>query len=148
MRKLLFISLCLLVIFSFHNKAAAEITISGSSQFDSSLLEKYMKKHGYFYIGETDNEYALNVNTFAAKDAEIIIEDEQGAVLGTEMTDDEGRFDITVNREDVYKIIVKFHGLETVKIVKFPKIEDVMINVGYFDSNIIDRWLRTASLSY
>ena len=134
---MIFIGLCLLMIFSFHNtSAAAEITISGSSQFDCSLLEKYMAKHGYFYIGET--EY---VNTFAAKDAKVIIEDEQGAVLGTEMVDNKGNFDITVHREDVYKIIVRFHGQETKKIVTFPKIEDVMINVGYFKSDVVGDWL-------
>ena len=45
------------------------------------------------------------------------------------------------NREDVYKIIVRFHGQETKKIVTFPKIEDVMINVGYFKSDVVGDWL-------
>ena len=142
MRKMIFICLCLFMVFSFHNTAAAsEITISGSSQFDSSLLEKYMAKHGYFYLGQTTLESFLKVNTFAAKDAKVIIENEQGTVLGTELVDNKGNFDITVNREDVYKIIVRFHGQETEKIVKFPRTENVMINVGYFESGVVGDWL-------
>lgn len=149
MRKTIFIGLCLLMIFSFHNAAAAaDISISGSSQFESSLLAKYMKKHGYSYVGQTSIENYLKVNTYAAKDAEVIVKDEQGAVLGTGMTDQQGNFNIIVSREDVYKVIVRFQGQETEKIVKFPKIDDITMNVGYFSSEIVGGWIRTASLSY
>ena len=54
-----FIGLSILILFAFHNKAAAsEVIISGSSQFDSSLSVKFMEKHGYVFIEESYGAYS------------------------------------------------------------------------------------------
>ena len=149
MKKILFIMLSLLMILSFHNTAAAaDITISGSSQFNSSLLAKYMKKHGYFYVGQTSNKNTFNVNTFAANDAEVYIHEQDGTFLRKGITDKEGNFLINVPKKEGYRVIVMFHGQEAEKIVTFPKIEGVIVNFGYFNSDVIDGWFRTALLSY
>ena len=144
-RILLIFWLSVLILAPFNNSASAsDVFISGSSQFESRLLVKYMKKQGYFYIGLSDTD----LNTFGAKDAEIIITNADDIAVGTGLADNKGNFHITVPIEDVYKVVVRFHGKEVVQVVKFPGIKDIMVYLGYFDSDIIDRWwLRTASLS-
>jgi hypothetical protein len=147
MKNILFIGLCLLMVFSLYStSAAADITISGSSQFDSSLLANYMKKHGYSFVGESQSEYYSSTNTFAASNAEIVIKDATDTIVGKGISDEKGNFSITVPRKEVYKVIVRFHGHEVEQVVKFPETEDIIVNLGYFSSDTVGGWIQTAAL--
>ena len=143
-----FIGLSILILFAFHNKAAAsEVIISGSSQFDSSLSAKFMGKHGYVFLEESYYESYLSTNMYAATGSEVSILDEDGNVLGTAIADNKGGFSVTVPREDSYRIISRFHNQKVEKIVKFSDIDNVTVYIGFFKSEIVDNWLRTAALN-
>jgi len=138
----------LVVFYSFINNAvASDVVISGSTQFDCSLSSKFMEKHGYVFIEESYYESYLTTNMYAARDAEVIVENEHGAVLGTGIADKKGKFSITVPKGDLYNVIARFHGNEIIKQVQFPKLENVIVYIGYFKSDVVDNWLRTAGLN-
>ena len=134
----------LVVFYSFINNAvASDIVISGSTQFDCSLSAMFMEKHGYVFIEESYYESYLTTNMYAAKDAEIIIENEHGAVLGTGIADKKGKFSIAVPKGDLYKIIARFHDTKSIKQVQYPNIEDIIVYMGYIQSDMVDNWLRS-----
>jgi CTP:phosphocholine cytidylyltransferase-like protein len=133
-------------IFFINNVSASEVVISGASQFDCSLSAKFMEKHGYVFIEESYYKSYVTTNMYAAAYAKVTIENEHGAILGAGMADKRGRFSITVPKSDLYKIVVTFHGHKGIKQVQFPKIDDVIVYLGFVKSEIVDNWLRTASL--
>lgn len=146
MKKLLpVVWLFILILTTFNNAFASDVVINGYSQFDCSLSDKFMEKHGYVFIEESYYKDFLTTNMYGAKDAEVIVENEHGAVLGTGLTDSEGKFSITVPMGDLYKIIVRFRDRESIKQIEFPKIENVIIYMGYVTSDTIDSWIRTAA---
>jgi len=140
------ICLFVLIFIPFnYNAAASDVVIKGSSQFDCSLSEKFMKKHGYFFIEESSYETYISTNIYAASGSELSVLDEEGNVLGTAMADNEGSFSITVPKGETYRIIARFHDQKVEKVVKFSDIEKVTVSLGFFKSEIVDNWLRTAS---
>jgi hypothetical protein len=122
------------------NAVASDVVISGSSQFDSSLSDKFMEKRGYVFIEETSYADFLTTNIYGAKGAEVIVEDYNGTVLGTETADDRGDFSITVPEGDIYLLTVKFRGRERTKKIEFPKIDNVTVYIGFFKSETVDSW--------
>lgn len=139
---IIFLGVIVSVLFPFHSKAASsEVIISGSAQFDSSLSENYMEKHGYVFIEESYYQSFLKTNMYGLKNAEILIKNEYGNVLGTAMTDKEGNFTVTVPKESDYKIIVRFKGHEIIKQALLPKIENVIVYAGFFNSDTVGAWI-------
>ncbi len=137
------------LIFTFSNNhaAASDIIISGSSQFDCSLSAKFMEKHGYLFIEESYYASYMSTNIYAAAGSEVSVLDEEGNVLATAMVDNKGSFSVTVPREDIYKIICRFHDKKIEKIVEYSKIDNVTIYNGFFKSEIVDNWLQAAVLN-
>lgn len=137
-----FAVLAVIVFFAFQNRSAAsEVIINGSAQFDSSLSEKYMEKHGYVFIEESYYKGYLKTNMFGAKNADVLIKNEYGEVLGMTKTDKEGEFSVAVPKVELYKIIVRFKGNEVMKQVQFPKIKNVILYSGFFKSDTVDGWI-------
>ena len=148
MKKILFVIwLSVLILVPFNkNAVAADVVISGSSQFDCSLSAKFMEKHGYVFIEESYYESYRTTNMYAATGSKVIVEDEEGTVLGTVMLDEKGKFSIAVPAGDKYKVIVSFHGNTTIKHVQSPKLDNITVYLGYYKSETVDNWLRTAAL--
>ena len=136
-----------MVTFFNNNASASEVVISGSSQFDCSLSEKFMEKHGYVFVEESYYESYLSTNMYAATGSEVKVLDADGNVLGTAKTDDKGGFTVSVPKEDTYRIICMFRDKKVEKVVKFSDIDNITVYIGFFKSEIVDSWLRTASLS-
>jgi hypothetical protein len=145
---ILSIYVSLLLLNSFNNAAAADITISGSAQFQCDLLSKYMKKHGYHYIREIKYENSFKTNLFAAKDGEVIVKNMNNTVLGHGKTDEKGNFSVLAPRENSYQILVRFHGREINSVVAGTDEEIIIVDLGYFDKIEVDGWLQIPALSY
>jgi len=149
MKNVLLVICFFALIFTFlnNNASASDVVISGSSQFDCSLSAKFMEKHGYVFIEESYYASYMSTNIYAAAGSEVSVLDEEGNVLATAMVDNKGRFSVAVPKEDIYKIICRFHDKKVEKIVEYSKIDNVTIYNGFFKSDIVDNWLRTASLN-
>ena len=91
----------LLLLLSFNTTAVAgNITISGSARFECNLLMKYMGKHGYSFIKENkDINNNFKANLFAARDADVIVKDQDNNIVGTGKTDKKGNFSISAPEE-------------------------------------------------
>jgi len=137
----------LLVLFYTAAATAASITLSGSAQFGCNLLSKYMEKHGFTYLQEIPyNNFKTNL--FAANNAEVLIKNENNAVLGTARTDKKGKFSISVPEDSRYRIIIRFHDREIEKTVDCSEAKNIIANVGYFDSGTVDNWIEIKPVSY
>ena len=149
MKKILLVIWLSVSMFTFFNNnvSASEIVISGSTQFDCSLSEKFMGKHGYLFLEESYYESYLSTNMYAATGSEVSILDEDGNVLARAMTDSKGGFSVTVPKEDTYRIICRFRDQKVEKVVKFSDIDNVTVYIGFFKSETVDNWLRTAALN-
>jgi len=115
---------------------AADVTVSGSAYFVSSLLSSYMKKHGYVFIEESAKK-----NVFAAGDADITIKNEKDKTVGAGTTDEKGNFSISVPDDESYKIIVIFHGRESEYTVSSSEVSNFKAYLGYFSSDEVDGWI-------
>jgi len=150
MKTLLRSVMYILLLVLFYNAAAnaANITLSGTTQFECNLLSKYMEKHGFTYLQEIPyNNFKTNL--FAANNAEVIIKNEKNnAVLGTARTDKKGNFSISVPEDSRYRIIVRFHDREIEKTVYCSEAKNIIANVGYFDSGTVDNWIEIKPVSY
>ncbi len=149
MKKILLVICFSALIFTFsnNNAAASEVVISGSSQFDCSLSAKFMEKHGYVFIEESYYASYISTNMYAAAGSEVSVLDEGGNVLGTAMVDDKGSFSVVVPKEDIYRIIGRFHDKKVEKRVEYSKIDNVTIYIGFFKSEIVDNWLLAAVMN-
>jgi len=140
---------CLLLLPAFNPAAAAsDILISGSARFECNLLSKYMKKHGYYFVKEVRYNNKFKTNLFAAKYADVIIKNKDNATLGVGRTDKEGKFSIPVAQDSSYQLLVRFHGRKIENTVTFSDTKNIIVNVGYFDTEKIDDWLQIPAISY
>jgi plasmid maintenance system killer protein len=127
----------LFLLFSYYIPSyGSEATITGSVYFTCNFLSKYMAKHGYVFIGEEAKK-----NVFAAEDAEVIIKDMNGTVIGTARTDKKGNFSILVPEEMNYRIIVRFHDREKEYTVSYLEINNFTANLGYFNTDTVGNWI-------
>ncbi len=150
MRKILLSILCPVILFAFSVSTSAfeMTTISGSAQFKSSLLSKYMKKHGYSYIEEVLYDGHKKTNIFAAKDAEVIIQNKYGTVVGSGKADDDGSFSVSVPRDNNYHIFVRFHDREIEGLVSYAEVKNYTADFGHFDTETVEGWLYMPPLTY
>lgn len=111
-------------------------TLNGAAQFKSSFSSSYMAKHGYVFIEESNKS-----NIFAAGDAEIIIKNKNGKLVGKGKTDREGAFSIAVPEGESYKVIIKYHDRETEYEVSSLKTRNFIAYLGEFDSDEVGSWI-------
>ncbi len=133
------ILISILMLLSYGGAAnAMKDKVNIAVQFKCNFLSKYMAKHGYVFV-ETSNKK----NIFAARDAKVTIKDMNDKVLGVGKTDKNGAFSryITVNEE--YKVVVEFHGHETVFEVPSSKLESFTAYLGYFETDEVGGWIDT-----
>jgi hypothetical protein len=134
---LLSVLVSLLLLMSYSPAVhAADVTVSGSTYFISSLLSSYMQKHGYVFIEESAKK-----NVFAAEDADITIMNKKDKILGTGTTDKKGDFSISVPEVESYKIIIVFHDRESEYTVSSTEVNNFKAYLGYFSSDEVDGWL-------
>lgn len=146
---LLSVLFCLLTVFPFHTEVtASDIIISGSAQFASSFRAAYMKKHDYFFIEEIRDKNNNKVNLFAARDADVIIKNEDNMVVGITKTDEKGFFSLSVPEYETYHILVQFHDRSVEGTVNNLNTTGFFADLGYFDTEIVGSWLYNPALSY
>ncbi len=127
---------------------AADMTIEGSAQFKTSLIAKYMEKHGYYYINEVMHNNQYKTNLFGAKNAEVMVVNTKGIIVGFGRADMKGdfSFDVPVDRE--YKIIISFHGREIEKKTNEFQTGSLKADLGSFSSEEVDSWIESYPLTY
>ncbi len=151
MRKLIVNSLlCPVLLFMFSSSASAfdMATISGSAQFKSSLLSKYMKKHGYSFLEEVLYNGRYKTNLFAAKEAEVIVKNKYGSVLASGITDHDGHFSLSVPRDNNYQILVRFHDREIEDLVSYSDVNNYTADFGHFKTETVESWFFLPPLTY
>ncbi len=150
MRKYLLYLIVFAVVCSFTTSAIAfEITtISGTAQFKSNLMAKYMKKHGFSFLDEVLYGSKYKTNLYAAKSAEVLIENKYGSVLAEGTADSQGKFSFSVPKDNNYKITVKFHNRIFKKEVANKNAGEYTADLGYFDSDTVVGWFPARALSY
>ncbi len=132
-----FLLIFLLVAAAF----ASDITVNGSAYFKCKFTSSYMAKHGYSLIQENLYIKDLKTNLYAAKDAEVIIKNRSGIVVGYGTADEKGNYSISVPEGERYLIIMKFHGQEIEKAVSSSDAKDIITDLGYFSTEIVGRWI-------
>lgn len=149
-RILVSLSICA-IMFMYYSSASIAFdmtTISGSAQFKSSLLSKYMKKHGYSYIEEILYNGRFKTNLFAARDAEVIVKNKYDTVLALVKTDEKGKFSVSVPRDNNYRIAVRFHDLEIEELVSLSDATSYTVDLGHFDTETVESWFQLPPLTY
>lgn len=127
---------------------ASDMTISGTAQFRSNLLSKYMIKNGYHYIKEMKIGYKYKTNLFAAGDAEVIVKNMNDIIVGSGRTDEKGNFLVSVPGDSSYQIVVRYHNREITKVVTVQETENITLDLMFFKSEEIDSWHERPALTY
>ncbi len=151
MRKILvLLSICTIILFNFSPSSIAfdMTTLSGTAQFKSSLLSKYMRKHGYAYIEERMYGGHYKTNIFAASDAEVVVKNKYNTVLASAKTDDMGNFSVSVPRDNNYRIVVRFHDREIDELVSQSDAARYTADFGHFNAETVESWLQLPPLTY
>jgi hypothetical protein len=120
---------------------ASDITVSGSAYFKCDFLSKYMVKHGYFLIKENVTDHSAKTNLYAARDADIIIINQNNTVIGTGRTDVKGNFSVTVPEGSGYQLIFRFNGQEIEKALSYPDAKNYIVDLGYFSTEKVGDWI-------
>ncbi len=129
------ISIMLLISFSAIVNASGS-TLKGEVQFRSSFSSSYMAKHGYVFIEESNK-----ANIFAAGEAEIIVKNTNGMVVGKGKADRNGIFSISVTEGENYKVLVKYHGRKTEYEVSDLDVKNFTAYLGEFNSEEVGNWI-------
>ena len=137
-----------LILFFSNSAIASDITMTGSVRFECNLLSKYMGKHGYSFIREIRYENNIKTNLFAADDADVIVKNNDNNILGVGKTDKKGNYSISVPEGDLYQVFVRFHDREIEYVISYSDAENVIVDMGYFETGTIDAWLQMPALSY
>ena len=107
-----------------------------------------MKKQDYSFIDEIRGKDNFKTNLYAAKDAEVLIIDEDNNIVAIGQTDKKGHFAISVSEEKAYQVVVRFHGREINGEVSASDAEDFIADLGYFSSEEVGNWLIKPALTY
>jgi hypothetical protein len=95
-----------------------------------------MQKHGFIYIEKGSRDFV-----YAAPDAEITVTNKEDDIVGQGRTDIGGHFSMSVPEEESYMIIVRFHEHEYKHEVPNSKRDTILIRLGLFRSDEVDRWI-------
>jgi hypothetical protein len=139
----------LLLILSSNAAAfASDFTVSGAAYFKCNFISTYMEKHGYLLIEKDLYLNNLKIDRYAASDAEVIIKNQNNAVIGTGKTDGKGKFSISVPEDYSYRIIIRFHGREIEDAVSNSNVKNITADLGYFDTEQVGSWIPIPPLQY
>ena len=134
---LLSILMCLILLISLSGAVCASDTVvSGSIYFSSTLISPYMQKHGFIFIKEGSHDVV-----YAAPDAEITVTNKEDDIVGQGRTDTGGHFSISVPEVESYMIVVRFHEHEYKHEVPNSERDTILIRLGLFRSDEVDRWI-------
>ena len=94
-----------------------------------------MVKHGYKFIGQGTNG-KFSTNYFGAKEADVVVKNGKGEIIGVDKTKADGTFALTVDGSKFYQLVVEYRGKKAEKTI--PNAEankTTRIDVGHFDTS-------------
>lgn len=127
---------------------ASDILLNGSVYFNCNFNSTYMGKHGYVLIKKDLYIKDFKTNRYAARDAKVVIKNQNDAVIGTGKTDDKGNYSVAVPGGDVYRVVVRFHDREIEETVSSSKTASNVADLGYFDTETVGNWIPTPDPKY
>ncbi len=140
---------CFVLVIAFSAPSiAADVSIEGSAYFKTSLIAKYMKKHGYHYVSEVMYNNIYKTNLFGAKNAEVIVKNTDDIIVGFGRTDKKGDFSFTVPGDREYKIVIRFQGREIEKKTNEFQTGRLTADLGHFTSDEVDSWIEKYPVTY
>lgn len=143
-------ALCAFLFALFMNTGAfaSNIVLNGSAYFKCNFNSTYMEKHGYVLIEKNFFINGLKIDEYGANDAEVVIKNQNNAVIGTGKTDEKGNFSISVPEEYLYRVVVQFHDRAIEKAVSYSDAANTIADLGYFDTEIVGSWIPIPPLHY
>ncbi len=138
MRSIIAAILFSVMLFTSYNAeaGASSNTLNGAAQFRSSLSSSYMAKHGYVFIEESHKS-----NLFAAGEAEIVVKNGNGKIVGIGKANKDGVFSVEVPEGEDYKVVIKYHGRKTEHEVLASKTRNFIAYLGEFHSDEVGNWI-------
>ena len=110
-------------------------TVSCQLIFAIDYRREIMESKGYKFIGEgTCGKYKTNY--FGARDADIVVKNGKGEIIGVCKTKFDGTFDLTMDRSNFYQILVEYSGRKIEKTISnTDAIKTIWIDIGRFESH-------------